>query len=208
MKPLNIKSLVFNFLILNFVIIALYTMTTSKGGVLTSQTADALKYFTVQSNILAGLSALVSIIFILIKKDKPKWLVIVKFVTTNMVFLTFMTCIIYLGPLVGYLVIFSGTNFYMHLVVPLLAIFQFIFDEQKIDFKRSYVFFATIPMIIYGIGYFGNLIAVNGFGDYRYDFYGFGTFGLGIGALVFLMMVALTFGLAFLLYFSYKKAHK
>ena len=61
----NIKSFLWNLLIVNLLIASLYEMAFSNGQVLTANTFSALKYYTVQSNILAGVASFISLIFII-----------------------------------------------------------------------------------------------------------------------------------------------
>lgn len=204
----NIKSFLWNLLIVNLLIASLYEMAFSNGQALTANTFSALKYYTVQSNILAGVASFISLIFIVFKLKYPKWLVVFKLISTCSVFLTFTTCVVYLGPAIGYLAIFSGVNLIMHLFTPLAAIFQFIFDEPKADLKFWHNGLSTITMLLYGIFYFVNIALHNGFGNLEYDWYGFGMFGPAIGAVLYVVMAGVIFGLSCILYFSYKKMRR
>ena len=61
-----------------------------------------LKYFTVESNLLVGVVAVVYLVWRLLGKgEMPKWLSILKYLSTAAVFVTFTVVVIFLGPLYG-----------------------------------------------------------------------------------------------------------
>lgn len=206
-NKIKVVSIIWNFLVFAAVTSGIILMLFSSDGVLAANGAEMLKYYTVQSNLICALGALLSVIFLLLNKY-PKWLTFYKLITTSAVFLTFFTCVVYLGPLYGYGFIFAGANLFLHLIAPLLAIFQFIFDEPTVEMKFWHNYLSISTMAVYGLGYFINLIANNGYGNIAYDWYGFGMFGLGIGVLFYLLMAAIIFGLSLVLYFPYKKVRK
>ena len=166
---------------------------------------DVLKYFTVQSNILVGGASLMSFILLLRNKYTDLYKLI-KFVCVAAVTLTFVTVLVYLTPLMGFLLLVQDANSLLHIVIPVIAIIHLFLLESEFE-KPNFVFtlYSMTPMFIYGIGYFINLIARNGYGDYRYDFYAFGKFGLGFGILAFFLMMLLTYAIGVGLYFGYTK---
>ena len=206
----RLVALLLNFTIFYLVILAVATMAKSNNDILSEASIKALKYFTVQSNLLAGLVSLISCVFYLLPNERKPSRVfsVIKLVSTTAVTLTLLTVIFYILPLVGFVRSFSGGNFYMHLVVPILCIIDFVFMEKDKEFRYRDNVFSIIPPILYGIFYFTNLIINNGFGNIEFDWYGFGMFGLGIGMIVFAVMVGFTFGISNALYFSFKRANK
>ena len=78
----------------------------------------ALKFFTVDSNILIGLSALITAIFeyknIKSQKEIPVKIYAFKLISTSSVTLTFLVTILYLAPIVetGYLSMFQNSNLF------------------------------------------------------------------------------------------------
>lgn len=166
---------------------------------------NALKYFTVLSNIYMGLISLISIIFIVMKKDS-KILSIIKLTSTTSVTLTFMTVMAYLGPIYGYGLMFEGANLFMHLIIPVLAILHWLFLEPKRDdLKFIYSIYSIVPMILYGIVYLSNITYHGGYGNKNYDWYFFAAKGLGLGLVMFLIMIIVTYVFSIALYFGYKK---
>lgn len=203
-------NLFFNFLIVVLVLISIYAMITTSDGFIKGSKLHALKYFTVQSNIFMGISALISLIYLLVKKDKyPTWIVILKLMSTTCLTLTFLTVLGYLAPLMGIDMVFLGANLYMHLIIPVVSIISFIFVEPKVELKFKWNFFSAIPSGTYGIIYISCLIAFNDYGNIEgWDWYAFGSLGLGIGfvMLIGLNIVALASSIA--LYALYRKVRK
>lgn len=201
-------NLFFNFLLVVLVVISVYVMATSSDGVLTGSKFKALKYFTVQSNIFIGISALISLIYLVFKKDKyPTWVVILKLIATTCLTLTFLTVLGYLVPLMGIWLVFQGANLYMHLIIPVTAILCFIFLEPKVELKFKWNFFSIIPSGTYGIFYITCVSAFNDFGNVDgWDWYAFGTYGVGIGLVMLFGLNLVAFGSSVVMCALYKKA--
>ena len=183
MKKVKI-SLVLNILIVLFVIIGCFFMFTGikfmkETMLLSSTKIGMLRFYTVDSNILMGLTSILFIIFdIKVLKGKiekiPTWVHNVKLFGTSGVTLTFLVTACFLGPLYGYYAMYNNSNLLFHLVVPLLSISSFIFTENY-EVKYKYSFIGIISMIIYGIYYMTNVMLhlVDGKPTWEYDFYGF-----------------------------------
>ena len=200
-----------NSLIVLLVFIAIVKMVTTKSSILAGAALEGLKYFTVQSNLLEGFVALASVIYFLFfdQKKYPRLLGIMKLVSTTAVGLTFITVITYLTPLIGLARLLEDANLYMHLIIPLLAIIEFIFFEKEKQLIYRHNLYAVAPMFIYGVGYLTNVGIHNAFyGNLMYDWYGFGMFGPVIGAVMFIVMLIVTFGISNGLYFAYKRVNK
>lgn len=202
-------NLFFNFLLVVLVAISIYLMITTSDGIIKGSKLNALKYFTVQSNIFIGVSALLSLIYLLFKNRYPNWLVVLKLISTTCLTLTFLTVMGYLAPLMGIFAVFLGANLYMHLIIPLVAIFSFIFIEPKIDIKFKWNFFSVIPSGTYGTIYIICLAANNDYGNIDgWDWYAFGTYGLGVGFVMLIGLNLVAFISSLLLYYSYKRVRK
>ena len=199
-------TLFFNFLLVVLVAISIYLMITTSDGIIKGSKLKALKYFTVQSNIFIGIAAAISLFYLLFKNKYPTWLVILKLVATTCLTLTFLTVVGYLAPLMGFFAVFLGANLYMHLFIPVTAILVFIFVEPKEELRFKWNFFSIIPSLTYGIIYIIFLIAFNDFGNVEgWDWYAFGSYGLGIGFLMLVGLNLVAFGSSCLLYFLHKK---
>lgn len=203
-------NLFFNFLLVVLVAISIYLMITTSDGIIKGSKLKALKYFTVQSNIFMGISALISLYYLLFKKDKyPTWTTILKLISTTCLTLTFLTVVGYLAPLMGLFAVFQGANLYMHLFIPVASILVFIFVEPKAELKFKWNFFSMIPSGTYGTIYMICLIAFNDFGNIDgWDWYAFGSMGLGIGFVMLIGLNLVALGSSIALYLLYKKVRK
>ena len=202
-------NLFINLFIVFLVAISIYLMITTSDGIIKGSKLKALKYFTVQSNIFMGISSLISLYYLLFKKDiYPTWVVILKLISTTCLTLTFLTVIGYLAPLMGLFNVFIGANLYMHLFIPVVSIISFIFIEPKIELKFKWNFFSMIPSGTYGTIYIICLIAFNDFGNIDgWDWYAFGTYGLGVGFIMLIGLNLVAFGSSCLLYILHKKVN-
>lgn len=188
-----------------------------EGASLTAKGLKALRYFTVQSNLFAGLVALLyALALARILRGRaagvPGWLQTLMLVATAAVMLTFLVVSCFFVPLFGPLDLFKGANFWFHLVVPLLAIVSFLFFDRFAPIKKSAVLLAAIPMLLYGVFYAGNCL-INGVGDYANDpndWYYFLYWGLPVGVAIFAVLCGVTVGFSALLRLGnqarYKKA--
>ena len=94
----------------------------------TSSNLEAFKYFTVDSNVLAGLAALIFIVFqVLVARGKitaiPKAIYALKLAGTAGVTLTMLVTICFLIPQFGehWYILFMNNNLFFHLMIPLLC---------------------------------------------------------------------------------------
>ena len=154
--------------------------------------------FTVNSNILAALSSFAIIPYAidgLRKKEYilPNWVVVFMLTGTTAVALTFLVSLFILSPVKGFVLIFTGSRFFLHGVCPILNILAFcvFVTSHKITVKQS--LFALIPVGIYAIVYFVMVVLIpKDLGGWD-DFYGFATrVPIWISATVIL---PLTFGI-------------
>lgn len=148
----------------------------------TSSNLEAFKYFTVDSNVLAGLAALIFIVFqVLVARGKitaiPKAIYALKLAGTAGVTLTMLVTVCFLIPQFGehWYILFMNNNLFFHLIIPLLCIISFCFFEPMGTYKLSASLFGLIPMILYGIAYTINIAAhLNGPAPLKdYDWYNF-----------------------------------
>lgn len=204
-QKVRIANIIFNSLLVTFVTISLILMVTSSDTILTSGNASALRFFTVDSNVMCGIGAIISLIYLIINKNYHKWVVLFKLAATVSLFLTFMVVLFYLVPMFGFSTQYSDANAFMHLLTPLLAMVQFILIEPKKDIKFLENIYGVIPMFVYGIFYITNVAIHDGYGTFDYDWYYFGTYGLGIGIIIFIIILVITFGFALALSYPYKK---
>ncbi len=189
-------------LILNiFVVVCTAIITTSYyfycNNPLVETGFDSYKFFTTDSNILAGLTALVMIPFeiqILRGKRKklPHFAEVLKYIGMTSVMLTFLTVMILLLPLYDIKYLLLGTAFYMHVAGPLAMLVTFIFLETDSKIKLSESFLTLLPCVLYGAVYFIEVVIIGEANGGWMDFYTFNRGGFWyITAIVVLGVVFL-----------------
>ncbi len=156
-------------------------------SILSEKNFKSFRYFTIQSNLLAAVVAIIYIIFKCGPAGKnceklPTWLYLLKFAATAAVAFTMFITVFYLAPTSknGYFSLFMNSNLFMHFVTPMLCIISFILFEpaDKTPFKTSFV--GAIPAALYASFYTPNVLLHldNGKPDPAYDWYHFLAFGL------------------------------
>lgn len=181
-------SLILNFIILLFTVFASVVMFTGYRFmhgyeiILESTRLGMFKFFTIQSNLLAGISSLlfaINEIQVLkgTKEDISFRNYVLKLMATSAVGLTFFVVFTYLGPIAkgGISALLMNSNLFFHLIIPCLSILNFIMFEKTDKLKYKHTFFGIIPTLIYGIYYMSNIIihAENGKVSPIYDWYWF-----------------------------------
>lgn len=145
-----------------------------------------LKYFTVLSNLL---EAAACILFVWKGNE------LIKYAAAVSVGVTFTVVMIFLGPVFGYAMMFSGPSLWFHGLIPLMAMAEFVvFNESEMSARDNMK--ACVPLLIYGIGYIGNIL-MNGV--LSNDWYGFMRWGYFIGSIVFLIILAIAYLIGLLL---------
>ena len=174
-------------------IIALWTWLsmTFRWGPLGAQSEGGLqnlRYFTVLSNLLQGG---VSLAFFFGRRV-DRW----KYVSTTAIALTFCVVLFILGPMRGYEAMYTGANFFSHLVVPVLSIVDFLFFDRSCAYTLRDSLFTLIPFGAYSLFYMGNLL-INGVEGN--DWYGFAKSGPKYALAAFAIMLAANWIIALLL---------
>ena len=197
MKKMKVRLIVNAILALTVFVVWILSFFFWRNATLGGSGWSDLKYFTVESNLLVGVVAIIYIIFRANNGDRavPKWLSLLKYLSATAVFVTFTVVVLFLGPLYGYGMMYYGSNLFFHLLIPLAAVAEEIFFGEEISFRES--FFALIPPVVYGIGYLTNCL-VNGIGSWetvRNDWYSFLEWGYGVGIAIFFVIAAIAWGL-------------
>ena len=157
-------------------------MTLGGPGTLSENGFGNLKYFTVLSNLFAGLCAG---LWLKNRKSSPQRVEGLKFVAGISVFLTFTVVVGFLAPLYGFAKMYTGANLWFHLLVPLMAVFELIFLSEE-RYSKKTLRMTMLPPLVYGIFYLANIL-VNGIGAWpnSNDWYGFLNWGYPAGMLIF-----------------------
>lgn len=182
--------------------------------VLTATKIEAFKFYTVDSNILMGIIALffagLEIQKLFGKIDEiPTYAYVLKLVGTVGVVLTFLTTVLYLGPIIdtGFFSLFRNSNLFYHLIIPILSMITFVLFENTDKLKLKHTFIGMITMLIYSVFYTVSALLhiENGKVIHGYDWYGFVKNGLSSVYIVTPVMLLFTYLISFGLYFLNKK---
>ena len=172
-------------------------MIRSAAGTLSDTGVRSLRYFTVLSNFLCGIAALIHFFFLAFRKSAPRWARRLSYAGTAAVGVTLMVVLLFLGPLYSYPAMLKGANLWFHLLIPLLAILDHILLEpgERPSFRDT--FLCLIPPFLYGTGYAVN-IAVNGIGKWpdTNDWYLFFRWGVPVGIMIYAAILLLAWGIA------------
>ncbi len=139
----------------------------------------SLRYFTVLSNLFSGIVCAVYFVTCgLLCNEASTWLLTLKLVATASVTLTFTTTLAVLTPMYGFKKLYVGANFWMHLILPLLAIIDCCFFVPVSTLPFWYTALGIIPAAIYGAWYL-TMLHIHGVEENGivYDFYGFLRWG-------------------------------
>ena len=136
--------------------------------------------FTVNSNILMGISMFLVLPYAIdgLRKQYfrlPDWLVITLFVTTTALSLTFLISLFVLAPVKGFVLIFTGSRFFLHGLCPILAILMFCFVLKDLHIRFRATFLCLIPVFVYACVYYTLVKLVGEERGGWNDFYGFLT---------------------------------
>ncbi|MBR4514851.1 MAG: hypothetical protein IKO61_08215 [Lachnospiraceae bacterium] len=183
----------------------------------TGLTADGLanfKFYTVLSNVLCTVVAYAWLVWYIVKGRSSdggcsKAMGMAKLMTAAAVGVTFMTIAAFLGPIYGHSLLYKGSNLWFHLIVPLIAMAEFLVFDTRVEFGVKHCLLSVIPTIAYGLFYLINLL-VNGVGEWpdTNDWYGFVNWGLPVGMCIFAGIILITFGIAAALVAIRKKFKK
>lgn len=169
------------------------------------------KFFTTDSNIVAGITSLVlavsQILYITRHKKIPEFAYILKLIGTSSVTLTLMVTVFFLAPKSSAPAsLFRNSNLFFHLIIPLLCIFSFVFLEKISSITIKQTFFGVLPMILYSIYYVTNIFMHlnNGNIDSAYDWYGFFILGVKSIYIIFPLILAITYFFTWILWLGNK----
>ncbi len=148
-----------------------------------------LKFFTVESNILMGITSLLVILY---KSKIPYWLKKLSLISTTAVTLTCVTVIFYLAPIskFGYISLFQNSNLFFHLIVPLLSITSYVINKDLKLKSMKEAYYGLVPTFLYSIFYIINAIMhiENGKVSQEADWYRFFSNGLCAAIITIVIM--------------------
>lgn len=187
------------------------SLTLSNGGFMGS--LSSLLFFTIQSNITIVLITLIFLIADIIELKSGKtfinnqWL-IVKFLFTVAITITFLVFFGLLAPTMPISYLASFSNLSVHMIVPLLALIDFFVYDHRIVLKRANPLFGIAMPLYYlafalilsfsGVTFGGDAIVPYFFLDYeKFGWFSFKD-GMGVFYWIIILMAAMT-GLSFLM---------
>ena len=186
-------------------------------NVLSSKNLAAFRYFTVDSNIFAGIISLIYVLYVNSRKKKypsekiitPRWLAMLKLAATTGVTLTMMVTVFFLAPSSnrGFFALFMNSNFFFHFFTPVLCILSFVFLEPVENLRPIQTITGIIPMLLYSIYYITNIFLNMNDGkiDRNYDFYNFLNGNIYNAWFVVPAIILITWLFSFLLWLGNKK---
>ncbi len=170
---------------------------------------NSFVYFTTISNIFVMMTSLIALPFGVIsfvkKKDLPKWLYILKHISTTYLIITFLIVNLLLVWLVeNPMELYEGKELITHVIAPFLAVISFLLiPSQKINFKKE-VLAILIPVIIYSIYYLIMVFILKVWSD----FYSVGFFYPYSLPLFLILFLLANFFISFLLFKIKEKQSK
>jgi hypothetical protein len=134
-----------------------------------------LRYFTVLSNLFCAAASL-AVAAARLCGAVPNGILMMKFVGTAAVTITFLTVMFFLGPVVyNYKVLLTGPDLWLHLVCPVIAILTLLlWDGPDMGFGGA--LWGVLPVLLYGGMYLYRILLAPPEKRWE-DFYGFNRNG-------------------------------
>lgn len=207
------KSFYLNILIVVLTLFATISMLTGftfmdEEKLLTATRIEAFKFFTVDSNVFVGIAALIFAVYEYKKKQIPRFVYLLKYIGTLGVTITFLVTLLYLGPFYGegLINLYKDSNFFFHLVIPVLSFISFIFYEKSDKIKFKDTIYSLIPILLYAAFYVINVLT---HGSAReYDFYNFTVGGRVPITISLLIVFVIIYLIDLLVYYLYNRRFK
>ena len=136
--------------------------------------------FTVNSNIFMGIAMFLTLPYTVDGLRNgyfrlPDWLVRLLFVAVTALSVTFLVSLCILSPVKGFVLIFTGSRFFLHGLCPILAIVVFCVVLKDTHLGFASTFLSLIPVFIYACIYYMMVAVVGEEKGGWNDFYGFLT---------------------------------
>ena len=147
-----------------------------------------MRYYTVLSNLLCA-AACLAVVIARLCGEVPPAVLILKYVGTAAVTVTFLTVMLFLGPFVyDYKLLLTGPDLWLHLICPVLAIASLLlWDKPEASF--GVVLLGVLPVPLYGAMYLYRVLLAPA--EKRWDdFYGFNRTGKWPLSLVLMLLGA------------------
>lgn len=171
-----------------------------------SSTVGRFRFFTIDSNLLMGVAALLFAIqqYKVLKGKKRKIDIrfyVYKLMATCSVGLTFIIVFFYLSRITpnGFFSIYMNQNLFFHGLIPLVSMINFILYEKTNQLEIKHTFMAVIPVTLYAIYYVTNILLhmKNNYVSPEYDWYYFVQNGVLKMGIVVPMIFLITYFIGF-----------
>ncbi len=181
------------------------------GGPLDGPNYESLKYYTVDSNILMGIAALVSAAAqyqVLRGKaaEVPPAVWVLKLAGTVSVTLTMLITIFFLGPTLGrfygFFSLFANASLFLHLINPLASAAVFLRYERSSGIPFRLTPAGIIPTVLYAFYYVAVTLQHTAGGKVAegYDWYGFLAFGVNLWWIAAAVILLIAYGITLALW--------
>ena len=152
----------------------------AKGG-------KSMRFFTTLSNVFSAILCLIVGLIEVFGGKTGDGLMLVKYVSCVSVMVTFVTVMVFLGPIYGYKSQLAGAGMWVHLFGPVLALIVFAFLEKGLKISFGQALLGLLPTLIYGAFYLYMVVVRTEKNSGWEDFYAFnrsGKWPISFGAMV------------------------
>lgn len=116
--------------------------------------ASILKFYTVLSNILGGVSAAMFLLAKLLWDEVPMWVTMLRYCSVVCLMQTFLVVVLVLAPMTKppdtlYGLLFERSQKFHHIICPLLTAASFLFFEGGCPFGTVHKLLAVAPTLLY-----------------------------------------------------------
>ena len=130
---------------------------------------DLFKYFTTLSNMLTALAASFIIPYAINGYRSrhfsyPKWVSMLHFAGTTCTTLVSLFTILFISSY-NWEFAFGGSNFYLHVICPLMILISFIFVESHYVYSEKEFLICLLPFFLYSILYLVNVVVIGRWND-------------------------------------------
>ena len=140
-------SLILNILIIVFELIGFILTLNNNGRI-------GIEYYTEDSNIIALITSILFVTYLLFNKKIPYYLRFLKYVSTISLTVTFLVVIFILAPMYNFnygFLLFSNELLFHHLLCPILCIISFLFFDNLKSYTILDNIYSTLVTLLYGV---------------------------------------------------------
>lgn len=177
---MHMPSIIINLIIAIASPVAWLSLLLGDGGEreLSARGVQSLKYYTVLSNLFSGAASTIYAAQLVAYGSASAWTLALKLVATSTVMLTLLVTALFLAPTLGVRAMYRSGNFWMHLILPLLAAVDLCLFVSVRTLSPWSALLAMIPTGLYTAWYVYRVLRFGAEKDGKvYDFYEFMRWG-------------------------------